>query len=602
MFWNKKRRRGKHRHSRRKSGGKENRAAPPEDARVAALEKFVVEEIELGGVPDVPEGSGPRSVVVQSEWRENIKIQAGWLGLWGLLVLAGFFTRTLWPGEEGRVTAIAWEMWQRGEFLLPHLNGRALLQTPPLFYWMVHLGWRLFDVNAWWPRLLPALFALFNLSIVSLMARLLWPQARDISNHVPWVLLGSLFWAVYLLGALPDMLTVFFVLLSLLVLLWMRQTLSWFSGMLLGVSMALALLSGGLFILAFVLPPALLAPFWIGSGRNIPAGKWYFGLFKAIVVALLLSGGWLLLVAREYGTAHALAVATSLYRPAISTLFSAGMNWWWYLALLPLVLLPWSVWPLGWNRLWLWRQEPANSGMRFCISWFIPALILLSVFGSRQPQLLLPLIPALALMLTYLFLDNDLSRHAHDHPLAGMSIPLIVIGGLLAALPKLPRIAFLPDFLWTLSPFIGVTIALLGIALAWIPLASITQRVMNISIVTIMLVVFAIMLAGWQLQPRLDVQPIARALAHAEAQGRAIAYVGDYRGDYHFAGRLKQPFVILQRDEVAQWVQRYPNGVLVTMASQWQPRHSAQSKPLHSFVLNEDSVILWYAATLAEHP
>ena len=86
-----------------------------------------------------------------------------WLILWGCVTL----TRPLLPIDETRCVSVAWEMWQSGNFLVPHLNGIPYSHKPPLLCWLILSGWKLFGVNEWWPRLLPPLFGLGCLFLTS---------------------------------------------------------------------------------------------------------------------------------------------------------------------------------------------------------------------------------------------------------------------------------------------------------------------------------------------------------------------------------------------------------------------------------------------------
>ena len=47
----------------------------------------------------------------------------GLIGLWLLILLTALFTRPLLPVDETRYASVAWEMWSRGDFLVPYLNG-----------------------------------------------------------------------------------------------------------------------------------------------------------------------------------------------------------------------------------------------------------------------------------------------------------------------------------------------------------------------------------------------------------------------------------------------------------------------------------------------
>jgi hypothetical protein len=72
----------------------------------------------------------------------------------------------------------------------------------------------------------------------------------------------------------------------------------------------------------------------------------------------------------------------------------------------------------------------------------------------RQPHFMLPLFPAFALAITYLLFDDDLADKHEDSFMASMSLPVILLGGLLAVLPRLPQIEFLPQLLWQLPPWV----------------------------------------------------------------------------------------------------------------------------------------------------
>jgi 4-amino-4-deoxy-L-arabinose transferase-like glycosyltransferase len=76
--------------------------------------------------------------------------------LWAAVVLGGLLTRPAWPIDETRYLAVAWEMWNHGEFLVPHLNGAPYSDKPPLLFWLIEAGWRVFGVHEWWGRVAPS--------------------------------------------------------------------------------------------------------------------------------------------------------------------------------------------------------------------------------------------------------------------------------------------------------------------------------------------------------------------------------------------------------------------------------------------------------------
>ncbi|MBK7794595.1 MAG: glycosyltransferase family 39 protein [Betaproteobacteria bacterium] len=115
-------------------------------------------------------------------------------------------SRTALPVDETRYLAVAWEMWQRGDFLVPFKNGEAYSHKPPLLFWLFHAGWAVFGVNDLWPRLLSPLLALATLAVTARIAAALWPDAPWRAERSAWILLGCLVFAVFAEMVMFDML------------------------------------------------------------------------------------------------------------------------------------------------------------------------------------------------------------------------------------------------------------------------------------------------------------------------------------------------------------------------------------------------------------
>lgn len=63
----------------------------------------------------------------------------------------------LFEPDEGRYAQIPREMLQRGDWIVPTLQGAPYLDKPPLFYWLVMSSYALLGYHAWAARLVPAL-------------------------------------------------------------------------------------------------------------------------------------------------------------------------------------------------------------------------------------------------------------------------------------------------------------------------------------------------------------------------------------------------------------------------------------------------------------
>ena len=58
------------------------------------------------------------------------------LALLAVLTLVAIISRPLTPLDETRYVGVAWEMWLRGDFLVPYKNGAPYDHKPPLMMWL----------------------------------------------------------------------------------------------------------------------------------------------------------------------------------------------------------------------------------------------------------------------------------------------------------------------------------------------------------------------------------------------------------------------------------------------------------------------------------
>lgn len=592
---------GKHPQSKGKRGQRKLRHGRGEDRTpgVDEIEKLVVEEIEIGDVAAPRLATAAPAKKRKSSRSPALRAAFTWTALWLLPVLAALFARSPWPMDETRTLAVAWETWTHGGGLLPSLNGTLYTQQPPLLFWLIDLGWSVLGVNEWWPRVLPALFGLGSVYLTGRLARSLWPEEVNVGYYAPVLLMGMVFWAFYLTLSMGDMLLVFFTLLGVvaIVAMWRQQRRQ--AWLLLGTSLGLGILSSGFGALIYLGPVALLLPFWASADDRPRAGRWYADTIKAGFLALLIAGAGLFAVASKGGTAYIDRLFSNPLPAVPVDLFASMRPWWWYVAALVVVTLPWSIFPLVWMRLGHISRQKTNAGIAFCLFWAWPTIVVLSLFSLKQPQFLLPLLPAFALGMSYLLLAEDLKYVGGDSVFASMGFPIVVLGGILAAVPGLPRVEALPDMLWEQrSVFIGIAIAGVGMLLAWLPVPGMRQRIMNIAGGVIAILVIALLAIGSQFDQLYGTNKVAKYLANAQRQERAIAHVGHYDGQFQFAGRLTTPLEVIDAADAARWCVDHPDGLVVTYTEGWQPRAAARSEPALEADFRDQRVRIWDARTI----
>ncbi len=522
-------------------------------------------------------------------------------GLWLLLILTSLVTRGFLPVDETRYVSVAWEMWLRNDFLVPHLNGAVYSHKPPLLFWLYQSGWWLFGVNDWWPRLITPLFALGSLFLIRQLARRLWPGRGAIAQLAPLLLFATLFWALFATVATFDMLLVFFTLLGMLGIVeaWRGHTVrGW---LILAVAIGLGVLSKGPVILLHTLPVALSAPWWMGSGQRPDSWlRWYGGILGALLLGALIALAWAVPAAFSGGKEYADAI---FWGQSAGRLGGEDVPHsepvWWYLVRLPLMLLPWIVWPPVWRGLRgfsaRWRQD---APLRFCLVWLLLVFLLFSLVGGKRLQYLLPLIPAFVLVVARLLAGLEDRQARSDGVLPG--IVTILAGLAIGLVPLLAGDWKGAPWLQEVSPAWGLIAIVPGFALLVGARGPLERLALKWALATT--AILLCLHAGPIRQARvaLDPAPIGRYLRQLEQQGIPVAHVGDYHGQYQFVGRLERPLTVIQKNQAQEWGRAHPDGRLLTYYTYWNTelaRHADFARPYRG-----SAVAVWSGAEIAAHP
>jgi len=156
------------------------------------------------------------------------------------------------------------------------------------------------------------------------------------------------------------------------------------------------------------------------------------------------------------------------------------------------------------------------------------------------------------------------------------------------------------DWLEHLEPVWGVAVIALGVAILVVPCRTPRGAVIKWLLVSVMLYVIAHVGIVKVAMQAYDLRPMASHIATVQQQGLPVAHVGKYHNQYHFLGRLEQPLIILNRDDVDAWARRHPRGRVVVYYDKWRPeqaRHTEFAQPYRG-----RGLALWNCAVLREHP
>jgi 4-amino-4-deoxy-L-arabinose transferase-like glycosyltransferase len=538
---------------------------------------------------------------------EQLRAVWPWLPLWALVALLAIFSHGPMPLYSTRTLAVAWEMWNQGHWLVPHINGQPYSEKAPLLFWLIQAGWFVFGVNDIWPRVLEVLIGGAQLVLISLLARRLFPSRPWMAKATPWMLLAFAYAFLFGLQIMYDVLLATWTLAALLCLTpkMHRTEPRW---LLFGLCIGLGLLTKGPVMLLHVIFPWLLGPLWNDWARQHRA-RWY----GRGVLALLLGGAMLLAWALPAGFSGGEAYRQRLFftqtAGRVVDKLSAGKDLqnhaepvWFYLLWLPLLLFPFS----GWPRIWVaiaGLRRPLEPGLRFALCWLIPGFIVFSLISGKQLYYPLPELGGIALLMAgaIAVLRERRPALASNGWLGTWPLGVggIVFAILLFALPLLVAGNHLhgewPVAAAPYSRYFSVVFLLTG-GLLLLRGRGELRRLAVAGLIGVLALNTLFTLTLWT---RWDLRPAAHMLGAAERANHPIAYLGNYEGQFHFEGRLTRPIAELFGDQAVQdFARTHPDGVIVTHPEKLDAdalRYALLVQPFRSSWL-----VVWQATSLAD--
>lgn len=519
-----------------------------------------------------------------------------WLPLWTVAALIAIFQHGPMPMYSTRTLSVAWEMWTHHSVLVPYLNGAPYSDKPPLLLWLIQLGWAIGGVGDVWPRLLEVALGALQLLLVWRLARRLFPDSPLIAHGSAWIVLALTYGFLFGLQVMYEVLLADCVLAALLCLAPAAHGQSPHLGRF-ALALSLGLLTKGPVMLLHVGLPWLLGPLWSEYARR-HARRWYTRGGAACLAACGVLLTWALLAAWRGGEAYRHTLLVHQTAGRVVDAFAHAQPFWWYLPLLPVLVFPFSLWPRVWLALGSWRR-PLEPGVRFLLAWLGPVLLAFSMISGKQAYYLLPEFGGFAMLIA-----ASLARSSVHEARAGrwlspwpLSLVLAVAGVILIVMDKLVAHEVLTDPMYatlaTHSQPFGVMYLLLALVLA-VPRAGELYRVAAVGLLA---VVAANGLFSLTLWPAYDFTPIARLLATAQQQGRAVANFESNDGQYTFLGRLTQPVATLHSlDALGAWAIKHPDGLVIIYPRRLSEADRAQAIYIQPF--RGVSLAVWPAAAL----
>ena len=486
--------------------------------------------------------------------------------------------------DEPRYAEVAREMFVTGDWITPRLGEIKWFEKPALTYWLSCAGYGLFGQRELGARFGIALFALLGVLLVYVFGKRV--RSARFGYLSAAVLATCGLWPGFARGATFDLpLSVAMMAALFAFFLWEREEpgsrARWALWLAFGFALGLGALAKGL--VGIALPLMILMPYLLFTGG-----------WRAVVNAKLLL----------IGSAVCLATASVWYGPVIArnghefiSEFFIAHHFQRYLTnkyrhpqpvyFFPLVVVagsfPWSFFLLAnlWRAVKGWRKLRADRLRLLLLLWLVVPVIFFSFSGSKLPGYILPVFPALALLI-----GDELDRRWEAAQFGWLGVLmglLIALAGVGVSIIGPRELGMSGRGAWLMA---AVTIAVALVYLALLALRDNQRATLFLPFGLAVIVIAAAHLIFPALGQRESLRPLARrAIEVARPGERLVFYVNYDHGINFYATGLplrdnKSELVTLfSSDEVATLADASPSrSLLLASPARWAAGLTASNK------------------------
>lgn len=336
--------------------------------------------------------------------------------------------------DEPRYAEVAREMYDSGDWITPRLAGRHWFEKPALLYWLAAGGYSLFGVNEGAARAGVAVLALLGVLLIFFFGRRVGGAKLGASSAAALSTMGL--WIAFSRGATFDLpLAVCCTAACAAFWLWWEQERPgggarwWY---LCSAALGLAVLAKGL--IGLVLPGAIIGLYLLLTGgladflrqwRRTAVGAMIF-----LATAAIWYGPMFARHGSEFFSEFFLAHHVERF---LTDKFKHPQPFYFFFLVAPAGVFPWIGYLVGavgrdarrWRDL---RREKSLRWRLYVWLWALLPIVFFSFSGSKLPGYILPVFPALALLVGAEMAEQQ--RHSRASAVAACLLLMLVAAGL----------------------------------------------------------------------------------------------------------------------------------------------------------------------------
>ncbi|MDD5245117.1 MAG: glycosyltransferase family 39 protein [Syntrophorhabdaceae bacterium] len=294
--------------------------------------------------------------------------------------------------DEGRYAEIPREMVEQGDYVVPHLDYVRYFEKPPLLYWITALSYKTFGISEWSFRFPNALAALLCILTMYLSMSNWFGEETGLISSL--ILLGSFgFFAISHIVTI-DMLFSFLLFVCLLCFYQYYREKGQLFLYLFFAALALAVLAKG--PVAFILLMVTIVIF-LWSEKRLPFLRNILSIKALLLFCVIVLPWFIIICLREKEFFQFFFIDQHILR-FLTTKHKRSGPLYYFFPVLFGGLFPWSIF-IPRAAAELWREKE----LRLFFIWSLVVFVFFSLSGSKLPPYILPIFPAVSVILANLF-------------------------------------------------------------------------------------------------------------------------------------------------------------------------------------------------------
>ena len=318
-----------------------------------------------------------------------------------LLLFVNLGGAALFEPDEGRNAEKAREILLLNDWVTPHENFLPVMDKPMFFYWLIAIAYKLFGVSEWSARLPSALAALGCLCLVYRFAAEHWGKRQ--ARWSVLILVTSVEFFLLARIVIFDMTLTFLTTLALFSFYSALHAPAGQARRIHCLLMYLALGAGTLFkgLVGFVVPGMIFFFYLLCTKRWRSLRE--LNLLQGAVIFFAVVAPWYLWAeARNPGYLRYYFWDEHFTR-YLTDEFKRTKSWYYLSLVLAVGFLPWSAaLPVAAKKLW----KNLDDRTLFLLLWILLPLAFFSASNSQLPHYILPIFPALAILVGHTIVES----------------------------------------------------------------------------------------------------------------------------------------------------------------------------------------------------